>query len=739
MSDANTPGETSPPVTGLGPDELLRLHRAALELSHADSPEGLARRAVSAARAELGFDRVGLWMFDLVASLSHGTFGVDEQGALRDERERSGPIPADLVEAMSAAPRGWIRRESAELRNDRGAVVGRGTSVAAPVRDGATITGVVHADNLTSGRAIGDAQCDLLSLYASYLGSLYSRCRAEQALREMVARQSAFQDRLLTLHRVTTELSCCSSVDELYRRAIELGYEAFGRWRLGLWMLDRETDEQVGTYGIDEQGNLRDERASRRPVPPEGRLSRARRAAFRWDIERGVPLRNGTGQIVGTGASLCVPVWDGTRVLGALFADDLGSEATLTTQDAEILALYASSLGHMATRLYAEEERASLEMKLQHAQKMESVGRLAGGVAHDFNNLLTSLLGNASLALDALAPHDPVRIHLDAILVAGEAAAELTRKLLAFSRKQVIDPRVFDLNSVVGGMHGLLRTLIGEDIELRFRLDDGGGCVRMDPGQLEQLLVNLVVNARDAMPAGGVLTVSTGQAVVGEPIDEGLPGRYCTLTVSDTGVGMDSQALSHVFEPFYTTKEQGKGTGLGLATVYGIAAQNHGFVTVRSAPGQGSTFCVHLPCVPEPFQQPGPAERESAPAEAQAAETILLVEDDAMVRDLAAAALRRQGYTVVECAGPLEALARLEAQPDPIHLLLTDVVMPQMNGRDLSEHVRRMRPDVRVLFMSGYAEDVVAHSGVLEEEVNFIGKPFRLSALAQKVREVLDG
>lgn len=741
MSENEGSCAASRPDIVLGADDLLRLHQASAKLFQAQTSDDLTRCAVDVARCDLGFDRVSLWMFDLSRGLSCGTYGIDELGAMRDERARSVPIPTDLVEDLRQAERWWVRYDPGPLRDERGTVVGMGVNVAAAVRDAENIVGVVFADNLLAGGPISDAQCDLLSLYASIVGPLYSRRRAEEALRASADRQARFQQRLLALHGVTTELSTCSSLDELYRKAIQLGFERLGRRRLGLWIVDAETDEQVGTYGIDESGHLRDERSSRVRVPAGGRISRARSSAFRWDIERGVPLRNGSGDVVGVGTSICAPVWDGTRVLGALFADDLGCSEPIGDEDGEVLALFATSLGHLATRLCADEERAALEMKLQHAQKMESVGRLAGGVAHDFNNLLTSLLGNALLALDLLPDGHPARSHLENIRVAGEAAAELTRKLLAFSRRQVVDPRVFDLNSVAGGMQAILRRLIGEHIELRFSLSDGIGAVRMDPGQLEQILVNLVVNARDAMPGGGILTVATGQVQVSDDgraaSEEAAPGTYVTLSVSDTGVGIDPNTLPHIFEPFFTTKEQGEGTGLGLATVYGIAAQNGGFVTVRSDPGRGSRFCVHLPVAHE---EPAPSHRatRSPCSEPKGAETVLLVEDDAMLRELAAAGLRRLGYTVIECSGPQEALSALETNPAHIDLLLTDVVMPHMNGRDLSIHVRRKRPDVRVLFMSGYAEDVVAHNGVLEEEVNFIGKPFRIWQLGERVRAVLD-
>lgn len=385
--------------------------------------------------------------------------------------------------------------------------------------------------------------------------------------------------------------------------------------------------------------------------------------------------------------------------------------------------------------------RERLEEQLRQAQKMEAVGRLAGGIAHDFNNLLTVITGYSELILTR--PHDTslLSARVAAIQAAGEKAATLTQQLLAFSRRQVRQPRVLNLNAVVTGMGDMLKRLIGEDIDLVSQLDPALTPVEADPSQLEQVLLNLVVNARDAMPQGGRLTLGTANVLLDDAYAQtqiGVkPGRYVLLAASDTGGGMDSETRLHVFEPFFTTKEPGKGTGLGLSTVYGIVKQGGGHVTVDSAPGRGTTFFVYLPSVDVPIALPAPAtEPHQTPL---GRETVLLVEDEDGVRALARSILQLSGCRVIEAAGAVEALAQAAGYDGPIDLLLTDVVMPEISGRQLAERLVAERPTLKVLYMSGYTDEAMDQHGVLGSGVAFIQKPFTMSALSQKLREVVDG
>ncbi|MCG6533249.1 MAG: PocR ligand-binding domain-containing protein [Syntrophales bacterium LBB04] len=397
-------------------------------------------------------------------------------------------------------------------------------------------------------------------------------------------------------------------------------------------------------------------------------------------------------------------------------------------------------LRDITDRKREEEVKTQLEAQLRQAQKMESVGRLAGGVAHDFNNMLGVILGNVEMAMEQVDPAQPLHADLEEIRKAAGRSAELTRQLLAFARKQTVTPKVLDLNETVAGMLKMLRRLIGEDIHLNWQPGAGLWPVRMDPSQIDQILANLCVNSRDAISGVGKITIETGNSALDEDYCAAyagfVPGEYVWLTVSDNGCGMDKETMSHLFEPFFTTKAMGKGTGLGLATVYGIVKQNSGFINVNSEPGLGTTFKIYLPRhdgKTEQLRTKGPRE-----AAGRGQETILLAEDEPAILEMTTKMLEYQGYTVLAASTPGEAIRLTREHADEIHLLMTDVVMPEMNGRDLARNLLAICPHLKCLFMSGYTADVIAHHGVLDEGVYFIQKPFSIKELAAKVREALD-
>ena len=385
-------------------------------------------------------------------------------------------------------------------------------------------------------------------------------------------------------------------------------------------------------------------------------------------------------------------------------------------------------------------ERKQLEEQFHQAQKMEAVGRLAGGVAHDFNNLLTAILGSADLVLESLKPAAAEREEVEEIRKAALRAADLTRQLLAFSRQQVVAPTVLNPNTVVADMDKLLRRLLGEDVALRTVLAPDLATVKADPSQLEQVLLNLAVNARDAMPNGGKLTIETQNVELDQEYVRGhlaaQPGSYVMLAVSDTGVGMDAATQARIFEPFFTTKERGKGTGLGLATVYGIVKQSGGWIWVYSEPGQGTTFKVYLPRVTEPAAPAAPS--PARPVSVRGSETILVVEDEEVIRNLVRKVLKANGYTVLVAGTGSDAERVAGAHAGPIHLLMTDVVLPGLNGREVARRLVAQRAGIRVLFLSGYTDDAIVHHGVLDPGVAFLQKPFSPAVLGRKVREVLD-
>jgi signal transduction histidine kinase len=425
------------------------------------------------------------------------------------------------------------------------------------------------------------------------------------------------------------------------------------------------------------------------------------------------------------------------RVLGvmAMFARQPLSEFV-----PKALASVASAVAVGVERKRAEEALRQSEERLRQAQKMEAVGRLAGGVAHDFNNLLTVIISYSDLLLEDLGLDDPKRDDVDQIRKAAEGAAALTRQLLAFSRQQVLEPKVLDVNATVVSTEKLLKRLIGEDVQLATSLAPDLGRVKVDPGQVEQIIMNLAVNARDAMPRGGRMTIETANVDMDEVYVRGhapaRPGRYVMLALSDTGIGMDEQTKARIFEPFFTTKDPGKGTGLGLATVYGIVKQSGGFIWVYSEPGHGTSFKLYLPRVDEPAEPVAAPITMTEPG--RGTETVLLVEDAASVRMVTRQVLERYGYAVLEAPNGDTALRLAAKHHGPIHLLLTDVVMPGLSGRQLAEQLAPLRPDMKVLYASGYAGNAIVHHGILESGIAYLPKPFTPETLGRRVRQVLD-
>jgi signal transduction histidine kinase/CheY-like chemotaxis protein len=449
---------------------------------------------------------------------------------------------------------------------------------------------------------------------------------------------------------------------------------------------------------------------------------------------------------LGLRAFLGVPVKAGEDVVGVLTIRSVREEG-FSPDDVELATVFASqaAIALENSRLYQKTQRTFDELsqaqdQLAQARKMEAVGLLAGGVAHDFNNMLMVMLGRSDLLLRRLPAGDPMRRDLDLIRSTGQRAADLTRQLLAFSRKQVLEPRVLNLNAVVGELAPMLERLIGENIELRTELPAGLGDVRADRGQMEQVIMNLVVNARDAMPRGGQLTLETANLDLDATTVRGRvgmrPGPHVLLAITDSGVGMNEATRARIFEPFFTTKAFGEGTGLGLATVHGIVNQSGGTIWVYSEPGRGTTFKIYLPRVTEavPDAPGGPVSTETP----RGSETILLVEDQGDVRDFARDVLEAQGYEVLLAGNGAEALEVAHAHGGRIHLLVTDVVMPRMSGRELAERLVKLRPDVSVLYMSGYPDRAVVDHGILGPGVTFLQKPVATDALARKVRELMD-
>ncbi|EIM64965.1 histidine kinase,Response regulator receiver domain protein,histidine kinase,GAF domain-containing protein [Desulfobacter postgatei 2ac9] len=440
--------------------------------------------------------------------------------------------------------------------------------------------------------------------------------------------------------------------------------------------------------------------------------------------------------------ALATPIVHHDKLIGQFVVADKAGGYNKDDRD-----LLESVAAQTAPILFAIQEDArqkkaheKLEEQMRQAQKMEAVGRLAGGVAHDFNNMLGIILGHADMLLEEMDPDQALYADLTEIRKAGERSADLTRQLLAFARKQTVAPKVIDLNKTVAGMLNMLQRLIGEDIDMAWIPGEKMWPVKIDPAQIDQVLANLCVNARDAIADVGKVTIETGNIVFDEEYCKEhagfVPGEYTLLTVSDNGCGMNAETLENIFEPFFTTKESDKGTGLGLATVYGVVKQNNGFINVYSEPGQGTTFRIYLPR--HRTKEVRWPDKEAIRPAARGRETILLVEDEPAILRMTTMMLERTGYTVLAAGTPGEAIALAREHAGDIHLLMTDVVMPEMNGRDLAKNLLSLYPNLKLLFMSGYTANVIAHHGVLDEGVQFIQKPFSKTDLGVKVRAVLD-
>jgi signal transduction histidine kinase/ActR/RegA family two-component response regulator len=559
-----------------------------------------------------------------------------------------------------------------------------------------------------------------------------------QAVRHRRARLEALLD-------IGREVSTIQPVESLFERIARTCGELLSTDAVGIRLLDG--DELVVAYV---SGAAKDMMATQRLKVGEslsGLVAATGQALMVTDPatdERLLPAHRAAMQRLGYRALLAVPIKIADRVAGILSVPTR-QPAGFSPEDLEIVMAFAGQAGtalHNA-RLYDEAQRAVEQLErtqdqLLQSQKMDAIGRLAGGIAHDFNNLLTIITGQSHILLTQVAP-GTVRDGVERISLTADRAADLTRQLLAFSRNQGVQPRVLQLNAIVGDVTPMLQRLIGEDVQLRAVLDPALANVRADASQLQQVIMNLAANARDAMPQGGQLTIETASVLLDASYArqhaEITTGPYVMLAVSDTGVGMDAETRRRLFEPFYTTKDTGKGTGLGLAIVYGIVKQNGGHIWVYSEPGRGTTFKIYLPAVTDGVDRAPESTVDDPPT---GSETVLLVEDEEQVRHLVRFILQNQGYTVLEAGTPSEALEIATRHDSPIDLLLTDVVMPQMNGRVLADLLKPERPGMAVLFISGYTANAVVQHGVLGPAMAYLQKPFTPDALARAVRQTLD-
>jgi two-component system cell cycle sensor histidine kinase/response regulator CckA len=611
------------------------------------------------------------------------------------------------------------------LRTGAGAILNRRIEIVAQHRDGRELP----VELAVSPAKIGDAY-----IFSAFIRDITDRRRAER--------------RLVSQYAVTRVLAEAKTLEEAVPKIIQAIGESL-EWDLGLfWRVDKAAgvlrclDQwKAPTVQADPFAMDNWQRVFTRGEGLPGRIWASGKSAWVADVTLDANFTRGAqARQVGFHGAVGFPIAVGSEIEGVI---ELFSRQVRQSDD-ELLRMVEDiglKIGQFGERTRTEVVLRETEAQLRQAQKMEAVGRLAGGMAHDFNNLLTVIRGYSELLLGRLGPDDAMRKDMEEVKKAADRASGLTRQLLAFSRRQFIAAKVLDLNALVANMDGMLRRLIGEDIvELSAELDASAGAIKADPGQVEQVIMNLVVNARDAMPRGGRLTIETKNVTIGKETSLDAvgvaPGSYVLLAVRDTGHGMDAETRAHLFEPFFTTKEKGKGTGLGLSTVYGIVKQSGGSIIVESAPDRGTTFRIYFPRVEQEIS--GAVASVEAIDPVRGRETILLVEDEPAVRGLVHETLRLHGYTVLEARHGIEALLASAKYVGPIHLLLTDVVMPQMSGPEVAEKLLTVRPGIKVLYMSGYPDHPVFDQGGMSCQTGFLPKPFSPHVLAQKVREVLD-
>lgn len=829
---------------------LSNLNEVVSALTRSTTLDELFQCAIELGLEKLGFDRLRIAMLGAEPDRLEGIYGTDKHGNVQDERgtsifltDHQSPLRylcmGDRRKAILLGP---------EIGNCNADVIACEWSAVAAIWNDDTTVGFLFADNFISARPYTEDDEQLLSMYASSLGHLYTHLQLAQTLQKRRLGANAFFNKMASLNKVAILLTRCNNLDELCYSAIELGCQKLGFDRLGLWFIGEEPDILTGTYGTDEVGNIRCEYGQTLRFGHESLFGRRLQKGERYICDTGIIIPDINGNPIGYGWKAAAALWDGEQIVGYLFTDNLLQHAPYSVNDGELLALYARLLGHFCSRQRVEEslrkrentyrtlidaipdytvvvsrtgtvlnyheaqpptlpfilpdvvgksvqdlfetklsnqclaaieeaftrnhvisfeyqltsqeltyyleirvtaghdnqgillirditDRKILEEQLHASQKMESLGRMAGGIAHDFNNFLTVIQGFSGLALSMVNESSP-RLYsaLQRIETASAKAAQLTNQLLLFARKQVVKPQLLEVNDVIGEIETLLVPLIGEEIELIISLNPRGGYIYMDPGQLEQVILNLAVNARDAMEASGTLTIAT-QNVVVSPEEahrwmQIAAGGYVMIEVSDTGCGIEESMRQQIFEPFFTTKEKGKGTGLGLSICHSIVQQNGGSLQVESVLGEGTTFKILLPekhfdsTATNAVNQVGPSSGVG---------TILLVEDDEPVREVVGEVLEMHGYTVLACSNGHIALDIARTSND-INLLITDMAMPQMGGREVAEQFLEIYPKAPVLLVSGYVEEL-PESLVSRPNVRFLPKPYTAVALTEAVHK----
>lgn len=593
---------------------------------------------------------------------------------------------------------------------------------------------IIYADLNTSLIEFNGKEC-LLGVFHD----VTSRKKLEIELAPKKNTEKHFSHLLEKLAEVILALTRTSSLDELCRKTIELGRKKLDFDRLSVWFLTENARVIQGSFGVDTKGNITDERQERFSINVDDVIQPVIEGKKTVLLCNDAPLFL-AGACVGRGQRITASLWDGEKIIGFMSVDNLIRQRPFSYHDTEVIRLFALAVGHLCTQKRIAEANRLLQEELFQAQKMDSVGRLAGGIAHEFNNMLGVIIGHTEMALENIAATDHLADGLNQILSAARRSALLVNQLLSFARKQIIHPQLLNLDQILANSLPMLRNLLGEGIGFSFEPGSGNALIRIDPIQLEQILANLLTNARDAIDIlgdKGEVCIKSAQISLTSELrtsyDVIPAGNYVVLAVTDSGCGMTEEVKDHIFEPFFSTKKTNLKAGLGLATVFGIVKQSEGFILVESQEGQGTTFKLLFPPVLIPNE--APLSQPESDKKIKTQKLILLVEDESMVLDISREALERKGYRVLACTSPSEALKIAEEQREAIDLLLTDVVMQDLSGPELAQRLRLFIPQLKVLYISGYSWELLDTNEISEH--NFLAKPFTISELLTKVKSLL--
>ena len=728
---------------------LTGLHDVSIALSKCKTENELWEQAIRLGRNKLGFDRLGIWLTTEKPGKMRATFGTDIKGNVIDERKHINITNPEfaMLRALETKTPCYYEENEKIYDDDFKKIIGCVACAVAPLWDGDNVIGGISTDNYIQRKKNTENDRKLLTLYASLLGHLGTRIQNEE-------RNRAFQEKLTELNLVSTELSKCSSENELWKRAIELGIEKLGFDRLGIWLIVNETEKMKGTFGTDLKGNIIDEhnftyKYNKFESEAIQEVIKLKKTSFY--VENHQVLDRNIGEVVGYSDFAVAPLWNGVKVIGIITMDNFIQKKIISENDRKLLVLFASLLGHLGTRIRNEEKRLELEREMLHGQKLESLGVLAGGIAHDFNNILMAVMGYSDLVLQNLPDYSPVRDDVKEIRKAASRAAELSKQMLAYSGKGKFVIELIDLNKLVEEMSHILDVSISKKVTLKYDFENELPMFDGDATQIRQIIMNIITNASEAIgDKNGAISISTGTMVCdsdrifaanttfGSGINEPLPrGNFVYLEVSDTGCGMDEKTREKLFDPFFTTKFTGR--GLGMAAVLGIVRGHKGAIRVSSEPGKGTTFKVIFRITETSKLNTNEKNiRISAKNNWHGTGTILIADDEETVCELGKRMFEMIGFKTLTAVDGQQAVDIFRDNADEIVCVILDLTMPNMSGNQAFHEIRLIRPDAKVILSSGYNEQDATQHFSGKGLSGFIQKPYSVEILLKTLREVIE-